>query len=85
MGKIKVRELGNEALEQKQKEKSKQKGRNKKALPAGRQVVKGSKGGERVVAVGPSEEEIAKIELPKENAGEKVEVKTAKSMGVKVG
>jgi len=68
MGKIKVRELGNEILENKQKQKSKQKNKEKK-------LVKGSKGGERVVAVGPTEEEIAKIELPKEQVEEKTEVK----------
>lgn len=87
MGKIKVRNLGDESLENKQKEKSKQKGKEKKALPAGRQVVKGGKGGERIVSVGPSEEELAKIQLPTEEtpqrlglAGQEkeVKVKTAK-------
>jgi len=61
MGKIKVRVLGDETLENKQKEQSKIKAHEKK-------LVKGSKGGERIVAVGPSEEEIAKMELPKEEA-----------------
>lgn len=59
MGKIKVRTLGNEELEQKQKEKSKNKSKEKK-------LVKGSKGGERVVFVGPSEEELAALEVSKE-------------------
>lgn len=54
MGKIKVRELGNDALENKQKEHSKQKNKEKK-------LVKGVKGGERIVSVGPSEEELAKL------------------------
>lgn len=54
MGKIKVRELGNEALEQKQKQKSKQKNKEKK-------LVKGGKGGERIVAVGPSDKELQAI------------------------
>ena len=40
MGKIKVRTLGDESLENKQKEKSKQKAHEKK-------MVKGGKGGER--------------------------------------
>jgi len=55
MGKIRVRILGEEALEKKQKQKSKQKAKEKK-------LVKGAKGGERLVAVGPSEEELAKLE-----------------------
>ena len=54
MGKIKVRDLGDESLENKQKEKSKQKGKEKK-------FVKGGKGGERIVSVGPSEEELAAL------------------------
>lgn len=58
MGKIKVRTLGDESLENKQKEKSKQKSKEKK-------LVKGGKGGERIVSVGPTEEEIAKIEVPR--------------------
>lgn len=60
MGKIKVRTLGNEELEQKQKQKSKQKNKDKK-------LVKGGKGGERIVSVGPSEEELARIEVPRVN------------------
>jgi large subunit ribosomal protein L1 len=71
MGKIKVRVLGDETLENKQKEQSKIKAQEKK-------LVKGAKGGERIVAVGPSEEEIAKIQLPKEEAEVKAEVKKAK-------
>ncbi len=61
MGKIKIRELGNEALEQKEKQKSKQKAHEKK-------LVKGGKGGERVVSVGPSEEELARLQLPSASA-----------------
>lgn len=57
MGKVKVRELGNEALEQKEKNKSKQKANEKK-------LVKGGKGGERIVSVGPSEEELARLSIP---------------------
>ncbi len=72
MGKVKVRTLGDETLENKQKEKSKQKANEKK-------LVKGGKGGERVVSVGPSEEEIAKIELPKgTNETEETKVETKK-------
>ena len=67
MGKIKVRTLGTDQEEiQKNKarlaseaKRAKQKGKEKK-------LVKGSKGGERVVAVGPSEEELAALEVSKE-------------------
>jgi large subunit ribosomal protein L1 len=61
MGKIKMRTLGDESLEKEQKEKSKIRAQEKK-------MVKGGKGGERIVAVGPSEEELAKIKLPNEEA-----------------
>ena len=55
MGKIKVRTLGNEEFENKQKNQAKQRAQDKK-------LVKGGKGGERVVSVGPSEEELANAE-----------------------
>lgn len=74
MGKIKIRTLGDESLENKQKEKSKVKSKEKK-------LVKGTKGGERtrlpapersnggqVVAVGPSEEELARLQMPPASA-----------------
>jgi large subunit ribosomal protein L1 len=61
MGKIRVRTLGEESLEKKQKEKSKQKSRDKKLTKA-----PGMKGGERIVSVGPSEEELAALEVSKE-------------------
>ena len=68
MGKVKIRTLGDESLENKQKQQSKQKNKEKK-------LVKGGKGGERIVSVGPSEEELSHIEIPKETE-EKQEVKT---------
>ena len=68
MGKVKIRTLGDESLENKQKQQSKQKNKEKK-------FVKGGKGGERIVSVGPSEEELSHIEIPKETE-EKQEVKT---------
>ena len=77
MGKVKVRTLGDESLEKKQKEISKQKAFEKK-------LVKGGKGGERVVSVGPTEAEIAKIQLPKEEAVEvKTEIKKTKKVSKK--
>ncbi|MDO8634398.1 MAG: hypothetical protein Q7K34_03865, partial [archaeon] len=57
MGKVKVRVLGDESLENKQKQESKLKAKEKK-------LVKGGKGGERVVSVGPSEEELARLSVP---------------------
>lgn len=77
MGKIKIRTLGDESLENKQKEKSKIKADEKK-------LVKGGKGGERIVAVGPSEAELAALEVSKEekvsevSKGEIKNVKTKK-------
>lgn len=61
MGKIRVKTLGNEEAEKKQKQEAKKKAENKK-------LVKGAKGGERIVAVGPTEEELAKLEIPKVEA-----------------
>ncbi|MDZ4227620.1 MAG: hypothetical protein U1E54_00060, partial [Candidatus Levybacteria bacterium] len=84
MGKIKVREIGNDALESKQKEKSKQKAQEKK-------YVKGAKGGERarlpasersnggqVVSVGPSEEELARLQMPSRSDRDGGQAKTEK-------
>lgn len=55
MGKIKIRTLGTE-LEEQEKEKQKKKHQVKKSVR-----VPGMKGGERVVAVGPTEEEMARL------------------------
>lgn len=60
MGKIRIRSLGEELLEKKQKAKAQKKAEQKK-------FVKGAKGGERVVAVGPSEEELSKIVIVSES------------------
>jgi large subunit ribosomal protein L1 len=76
MGKIKMRTLGDESIEKEQKEKSKIKAQEKK-------MVKGGKGGERIVAVGPSEEELAKVQLPKEDTETVTEVKKVKKAVVK--
>ena len=62
MGKIRTKVLGNEELEKKQKEQAKIKAEQKK-------FVKGAKGGERVVSVGPSEEELAQLEVKEETKG----------------
>ena len=77
MGKIKIRTIGTE-LEEKQKKTQKKKREERKAVH-----IPGMKGGERVVAVGPTEEEIAKLEEKKEETVEplkkkKVQKKTKK-------
>lgn len=71
MGKIKIRELGNDALENKQKEKSKVKAKEKK-------LVKGGKGGERIVSVGPSEEELKAVILSEAKESQTEKPKTDK-------
>jgi large subunit ribosomal protein L1 len=76
MGKIKVRVLGDETLENKQKEQSKIRAQEKK-------LVKGGKGGERIVSVGSSEEELSKIQLPKEEVKEEKAVKKTKKVSKK--
>jgi large subunit ribosomal protein L1 len=75
MGKIRVKAFGDEELEQKQKEEEKKRKEAKKTAKA-----PGMKGGERVVAVGPSEEELAALEVKAEEAAEtpKREVKHKK-------
>jgi len=90
MGKVKIRTLGDETLENEQKLQSKQKNKDKKFVKGGkghstlRDEPSGSdsKSGERIVAVGPSEEELTKIELPeeaKETKETKVKTKTKKN------
>lgn len=64
MGKIRVTALGDETLEQKHKQEIKKRKEEKK-------LVKGAKGGERVVSVGPSEEELAKMETLEKAKSEK--------------
>ncbi len=71
MGKIKVRTLGDESLEQKQKQQSKNKSKEKK-------FVKGAKGGERVVAVGPSEEELQAVIVSEANQSQTDKPKSEK-------
>lgn len=63
MGKIKIRTIGTE-LEEEQKKEQKKKREEKKAVH-----IPGMKGGERVVAVGPTEEELARVEETKEETG----------------
>lgn len=56
MGKIRVKTLGDESLEEEQKKQAKKRKEAKKVTKA-----PGMKGGERVVAVGPSEEELKHV------------------------
>lgn len=72
MGKIKVRTLGTETEEQEKKEQKKKREEKKVVhLP-------GMKGGQRVVAVGPSEEELARLDEKSAEPGAKVEGKKEK-------
>jgi large subunit ribosomal protein L1 len=76
MGKIRVKAFGDEELEQKQKLKEEKRKEAKKMTK-----VPGMKGGERIVAVGPSEEELAALEVKAKEATEeapKAEVKPKK-------
>lgn len=64
MGKIRVKTLGIEEVENKQKQKARVASEAKRAHKKAEQkkLVKGAKGGERLVAVGPTEEELARLE-----------------------
>lgn len=76
MGKIRVKTLGIEELEEKQKKELKKRKEHKKTAKA-----PGLKGGERVVAVGPSEEELSAVIVSEANqsqATDKKEVKEKK-------
>ena len=68
MGKIRVKTFGDEELEKKQKEEDKKRQEAKKTTKA-----PGMKGGERVVEVGPSEEELEKIEAKKQEQEQEIE------------
>jgi len=65
MGKIRIKAFGDEEAEQKQKEEEKKRKEAKKMTKA-----PGMKGGERVVSVGPSEEELAALEVKTEEVVE---------------
>lgn len=75
MGKIRIKQLGEPGAEEAEKKKVKVQREEKK-----KRLVKaaGLKGGERVVAVGPTEEELEKIKLPEE-APEKPAISPLKS------
>ena len=75
MGKIRVKAFGDEDLEQKQKEEEQKRKESRKTAKA-----PGMKGGERVVSVGPSEEELEALEVAEVKTEEapKEEVKKKK-------
>lgn len=60
MGKVRVKTLGVEEVEEKEKKELKKRKEQKRTSKA-----PGLKGGERVVAVGPTEEELAQLEVPR--------------------
>lgn len=82
MGKIRVKTLGAEEFEEKEKKKAQVKKEQKEARKTAK--APGLKGGERVVAVGPTEEELAALEQEKpattENTGRKTEATEKKSV-----
>lgn len=83
MGKIRIKTLGDENLEQQEKKELKIKREQKKTRLAERESRRmakapGLKGGERVVSVGPSEEEIEKLVQAESTKEEKQEVKEEK-------
>ncbi len=71
MGKIRIKTLGIEELEKKEKEKAKKRQETKK-------FAKGAHGGERVISMAPTEEELAKTEVVKEPEETKEKEKPAK-------
>lgn len=67
MGKIRVKTLGDESLEKEQKNEAKKRKEEKLTK------VPGLKGGQRVTAVGPTEEELTQLEVPKTQEAPKEE------------
>lgn len=63
MGKIRVKTLGIEEIEQKQRQEAKKR-KEEKSVSRRTAKAPGLKGGERIVAVGPTEEELEKLEIP---------------------
>jgi len=80
MGKIRVKTIGIEEVEEKEKKEAKKRQEEKKTTK-----VPGMKGGERVVSVGPTEEELEKLEEQEkiEKKEVKEEVKQKKTKFVK--
>ena len=79
MGKVRVKTIGIEEAEEAEKKKAKVK--KEARLAESRQAKKltkvpGMKGGERVKAVGPTEEELANVPIPQENKGLETPKKT---------
>lgn len=67
MGKIRIKQIGIPELEERQKKQAKKRRQAKKAKKQKKKIrAPGLKGGERVVAVGPTEEEIETMALPQE-------------------
>lgn len=66
MGKIRIKQIGAPELEEAQKEQAKKRKEAKRAKKEKKKTrAPGLKGGERVVVVGPTEEELAAMEAPK--------------------
>ncbi len=79
MGKIRLKVIGDEQTEEQEKKHAKEKREQKKMAKA-----PGLKGGEKVVSVGPTEEELATIETPAEEVKEGKKSKKEKFLKKKV-
>lgn len=77
MGKIRIKTLGDEVLEAKQKKETKKK---KEAKMAQKAHLPGMEGGQRIAVVGPTEEELEKLAI-----AEGVEKSTEAQKGISVG
>jgi large subunit ribosomal protein L1 len=78
MGKIRVKTFGNEEAERTQKEEERKRKEAKKAAK-----VPGLKGGERVVSVGPSEEELEALDKAEETKVEEVKEEKVEKKQIK--
>ncbi len=76
MGKIRIKALGIEEVEKEQKQTTKSKKEQKQA----RKMAKGAHGGERVVSMAPSEEELTRLQSPEATAdGGQAKIKVEKA------
>ena len=77
MGKIRIRTLGNEKVEKEQQKEAKKRQEQKSARLA---KVPGLKGGQRIVAVGPSEKELEQLSVLDSQLSEKGQPVTSQSV-----
>lgn len=75
MGKVRIKTIGIEEVEKKQKDKAKKRKEAKKE----KKTAKGAHGGERVVSMAPSEEELEKIKIEEEKPATKSDLATTQT------